>query len=57
MRWTLKVVNQRVVVFPEGFSSMENNLSKVDNSYEGNNCLIIINIYGYFLLCYYCIVS
>ena len=43
MRWTSKTVNPREVVFPEGFSSLKNNLSRVDNlmSYEGNKCVIV----------------
>jgi hypothetical protein len=43
---TSKVINPRVVVFPEGLIPREYNLSRVDNmiltSYEGNNCFIIL---------------
>jgi len=45
MRRTSIVVNLRVVVFHDGFSQRENNLSRVVNliftSYEGNNCFTI----------------
>jgi hypothetical protein len=43
---TSKVINPRVVVFPEGLSPRKYNLSRVGNliltSYEGNNCFIIL---------------
>jgi hypothetical protein len=51
MRRTSIVVNLRVVVFHEGFSQRENNLSRVDNliftSYEGNNCFTIPKLLVY----------
>jgi hypothetical protein len=49
-RWTSKVATPRMVVFPEGLSLSENNLSRVDSlmltSYEGNNCFLLYPNYS-----------